>query len=84
MNSFLGMRKVHEDLQRLNKLVLIASKFAGVQCLENFCSKGLYCQQVREIPGYGCSYLPCREKWMLMIAAGNQSTCLALTRQATL
>ena len=27
---FLGMRKVHGDLQRLNKQVLIASKFAGV------------------------------------------------------
>ena len=31
MNSFLGMRKVHEDLQRLNRLVLIASKFARVR-----------------------------------------------------
>ena len=49
---FLGMWKVYGDLQRLNKKALVASKFARVQCLEHFCSKGrtsLHCQKVGDM-----------------------------------
>jgi len=34
--------------------------------------------------GMGGLTFPCRENCMLTIAAGNQSTCLALARQTTL
>ena len=56
---FLGMRKVHGDLQRLTSKHSYHQSlpgFNGVQCFEHFYSKSrtsLHCQKVGEIPGYG-------------------------------